>query len=553
MEPKRGWSCPSTKPSSWDSKAKVCPTDSGAEVPGQERRPWSSSSSSGAAGGGEGPRKMSCHEVGTAWQPRAGHRRSASLCASEFWRALERGGGGGEGQQRGKGPSGAGLAESIRRRCASFARPRAGEKAGTEAAGGGGVDGGRPAAKRQPECWKSLVLQKIQSFEQMVKQRCGGKGEQQQPGRPEPQAPQGPPSPGRWVDEPPGLTAPGAGDGRSSPEAGSRPRPPEGSPEAEAEAEPPPSPVPRSDDEASLSDESVLTVQSDVSQLDRSYSISLVELRECGLEPHDDLRRDERLDHSASLASNMSSMSVVSLIPADELDRLLEEVSCLEEETLQFPEEIQVVVLHKEEGAGLGFSIAGGADHENKMVTAHKVFPHGLAAQEGTIDQGDEILSINGYSLKGVTHSEALSHLHKARPQKQAIVVVRKVAKAEKAAIHKSSSANNMPQGGQVSESLGECITVELVKNSAGLGFSLDGGKGSSQGDRPLTIKKVFQGGVAELTGMIQPGDQLLWVNGEDCHNRTCYEAWNLIKSQPAGPVRLVIRKNRDGVTGEPV
>ena len=32
-------------------------------------------------------------------------------------------------------------------------------------------------------------------------------------------------------------------------------------------------------------------------------------------------------------------------------------------------EEIHVVVLHKDEGAGLGFSVAGGADHENKAAT----------------------------------------------------------------------------------------------------------------------------------------------------------------------------------------
>lgn len=30
---------------------------------------------------------------------------------------------------------------------------------------------------------------------------------------------------------------------------------------------------------------------------------------------------------------------------------------------------IHVTILHKEEGAGLGFSLAGGADLENKMIT----------------------------------------------------------------------------------------------------------------------------------------------------------------------------------------
>ncbi|XP_067879039.1 pro-interleukin-16-like [Heterodontus francisci] len=311
------------------------------------------------------------------------------------------------------------------------------------------------------------------------------------------------------------------------------------------------SPSVKSDDEWSLSDET----HSDISQLDKSYSISLAELQECGMECREEVRRGDRLNHSASLNSNMSFMSVVSLIPNDELDRLLDEVKCLEEGALQCAEDIQVVVLHKEEGTGLGFTIAGGMDHENKMVTAHKVFPNGLAAQEGTIEHGDEILSINGNSLKGVTHSEALSFLHKARPPKQAIVVVRKMTEAERATLRKASVSNDKPRGSvdlsAVPESSGESVTVELMTSGAGLGFSLDGGKSSSQGDRPLTIKKVFPGGPADRNGLIQPGDRLVKVRDQDYQELTCYEAWNLIKSLPAGPVRVVIRKKAEGTSGQ--
>uniref|UniRef100_UPI00398E4EA2 pro-interleukin-16-like n=1 Tax=Pristiophorus japonicus TaxID=55135 RepID=UPI00398E4EA2 len=309
------------------------------------------------------------------------------------------------------------------------------------------------------------------------------------------------------------------------------------------------SPFVRSDDECSLSDESVMTTQSDVSQLDKSYSISLAELRECGLESREDVRRVGHLDQSASLRSNVSFISVVSLIPNDELERLLDEVKCLEEETLQCAEDIQVVVLHKEEGAGLGFSIAGGVDHENKMVTAHKVFPNGLAAQEGTIQQGDEILSINGNCLKWVTHSEALGFLHRARPATQAIVVARRVSEAERDGGRKGSVASDMERGGKdpdtEPEGLGESVTVELMKNNAGLGFSLDGGKSSSQGDKPLTIKKVFPGGSADRTGLIGSGDHLMRVGDESCQHLTCYEAWNLIKALPEGPVAIVVQRRQ--------
>lgn len=72
-----------------------------------------------------------------------------------------------------------------------------------------------------------------------------------------------------------------------------------------------------------------------------------------------------------------------------------------------------------------------------------------------------------------------------------------------------------------------------MVKDANGLRFSLDGGRGSLQGDRPLTVKKIFQGerpgcgggsvGVwaAELAEMEREGDsgggRLTGVGGPLC------------------------------------
>lgn len=52
------------------------------------------------------------------------------------------------------------------------------------------------------------------------------------------------------------------------------------------------------------------------------------------------------------------------------------------------------------------------------------MFLSGLAAQEGTIQKGDEILSINGQTLWGVTHTDATTALRQARNLKLAVVVV---------------------------------------------------------------------------------------------------------------------------------
>lgn len=39
-----------------------------------------------------------------------------------------------------------------------------------------------------------------------------------------------------------------------------------------------------------------------------------------------------------------------------------------------------------------------------------------------------------------------------------------------------------------------DALCVEVLKTSAGLGLSLDGGKSSMAGDGPLVIKRVYKG-----------------------------------------------------------
>ena len=60
------------------------------------------------------------------------------------------------------------------------------------------------------------------------------------------------------------------------------------------------------------------------------------------------------------------------------------------------------------------------------------MFPNGLASQEGTIQKGDEVLSINGKSLKGATHNDASAIMRQARQPRQAVVVTRKAKDGEK-------------------------------------------------------------------------------------------------------------------------
>ncbi|XP_062468851.1 PDZ domain-containing protein 2 isoform X1 [Pezoporus occidentalis] len=222
-------------------------------------------------------------------------------------------------------------------------------------------------------------------------------------------------------------------------------------------------------------------------------------------------------------------------------------------------EDTYFVVLHKEEGAGLGFSVAGGTDLEQKSVTVHRVFSKGVASQEGTIRRGDLVVSINGKSLENSVHGDVLTTLHQARLYRYAVIVIQKEkdkannpSRLEISATGRkcvgSGKDVSMEMGTDPNLDMNDVICVELLKTSAGLGFSLDGGKASIAGDRPLLVKRIFKGGAAEQSGTIESGDEILAVSGKSLLGLMHYDAWNIIKSVPEGPVQLLIRKHRTSV-----
>ena len=84
-----------------------------------------------------------------------------------------------------------------------------------------------------------------------------------------------------------------------------------------------------------------------------------------------------------------------------------------------------------EKGPGkksLGFSIVGGRDSAkgNIGIFVKTVLGEGQAADDGKLSEGDEILSVNGQTLTGLSHNEAISVFKRIRSRGVSLQVVRR-------------------------------------------------------------------------------------------------------------------------------
>ncbi|XP_041862637.1 inaD-like protein [Melanotaenia boesemani] len=82
------------------------------------------------------------------------------------------------------------------------------------------------------------------------------------------------------------------------------------------------------------------------------------------------------------------------------------------------PEGPQPRSISLEKGSeGLGFSIVGGfgSPHGDLPIYVKTIFSKGAAAMDGRLKRGDQILAVNGESLQGATHEQAVAILKKQK------------------------------------------------------------------------------------------------------------------------------------------
>ena len=80
--------------------------------------------------------------------------------------------------------------------------------------------------------------------------------------------------------------------------------------------------------------------------------------------------------------------------------------------------EIKYLGLFKPDGSSLGFSVVGlKSEHKGELgIYVQEIQPHGIAAQDGQLLEGDQILAIDGQPLdSNISHQQAITILQRAK------------------------------------------------------------------------------------------------------------------------------------------
>ncbi|XP_033749281.1 uncharacterized protein LOC117333969 [Pecten maximus] len=237
----------------------------------------------------------------------------------------------------------------------------------------------------------------------------------------------------------------------------------------------------------------------------------------------------------------------------------------------------QTVTINKGvRGKGLGFTIVGGSDSEkgNIGIFVRRILPRGLIHEDGSIKEGDEILEVNGDSLSGLSHKDALGKFRKLKKGPVTLTYRHRIGSRSTSindlskidvgqcgnnfTVYDNSSGyllkppgtnrnNNEDKkkdlhGDKISETCTDLDYITLHKEyGIGLGVSLL--RRDTNGVSHIYIQDIAQGSVADKDARLRKGDMIMEAEGRSLQDITLLDAYQVFRTLQAGPVTLVIKR----------
>ncbi|XP_032857679.1 FERM and PDZ domain-containing protein 2 isoform X2 [Tyto alba] len=219
--------------------------------------------------------------------------------------------------------------------------------------------------------------------------------------------------------------------------------------------------------------------------------------------------------------------------------------------------EIYTVELVKEDGT-FGISVTGGINTSVRHggIYVKSIIPRGPADKDGQIKIGDHLLEVDGISLCGITHKQAVEHLKKSG-QIAKLVLERGNYRLPEPCLAANGRKENQCAVVSVATSFTDgtkdycfltddnTFEVKLTKNSGGLGFSvlqMEGDACKHLEGAIFRIKRLFPGQPAEENGKIEVGDIILAVNGKPIQGLLYQDVLHLLRGAPLEVTLLLCR-----------
>uniref|UniRef100_A0A3B3BIS9 Tyrosine-protein phosphatase non-receptor type 13 n=1 Tax=Oryzias melastigma TaxID=30732 RepID=A0A3B3BIS9_ORYME len=204
------------------------------------------------------------------------------------------------------------------------------------------------------------------------------------------------------------------------------------------------------------------------------------------------------------------------------------------------PGELYDIELSKIDSS-LGISVTvlfgkGGVDTSVKHggIYIKALTPKGAADLDGRIQKGDRVVAVNGKSLEGASHQQAVNalrdtgqtvhlSLEKSHLSPENVpapltpqCMVRGVTSERDQAKDREQSTQSKDKKDYFFVTKDNVFEVRLLKNTSGLGFSFSRQEqvpGEAHGSSMVRVKKLFPGQPAAESGRIRVGDVILRVN----------------------------------------